>query len=76
VDQSSINVLDGFVEEAVWAPANNITPKTSGRYRKLGLPFLYWGGKVYIDVAGARDFLLTRKPGSPRRDRSPMAVRR
>ncbi len=62
-------ILDGYVKEPVFAADNNISHRTSARYRLMGLPYLVWGGEVYINVEGAREWLLdrTRQRNQPRR---------
>jgi len=41
---------DVYVPEADWAKANHISYRTSFRHRNLspGLPFLSWGGQIWI----------------------------
>ena len=58
----SLTILDGFAPEDEWAEANEITPRTCARYRNRpdGLPFVRFGGRVFIDVAGAREWLRKR----------------
>jgi hypothetical protein len=61
------SVLDGFVPEERFASDNHISPRTSRRYRLQpdGLPFLEWGGKIYIHVETARDWLLRSRMKHP-----------
>jgi hypothetical protein len=61
-------ILDGYVKESVFAAANNISHRTSARYRLMGMPYLVWGGGVYVHVDGAREWLLsqTRRRNQPR----------
>jgi hypothetical protein len=65
---STSSILDGYVKESVFAADNNISHRTSARYRLMGLPYLVWGGEVYINIAGARDWLMarTRRRNQPR----------
>lgn len=55
-------VLDGYVEESVFAADNNTTQRTVARYRNQpnGIPFLKWAGKTYIHVDGAREYVKAR----------------
>ena len=55
-------ILDDYVEEAEFARANNISTRTSARYRNQpnGLPYLEWGGKIYIHLKGAREVVRAR----------------
>ena len=66
---STNSILDGYIKESVFAAANNISHRTSARYQLMGLPYLVWGGEVYINVAGARDWLMSRtqQRNQPRR---------
>jgi hypothetical protein len=57
---STNSILDGYVREPDFALDNNISPRTSARYRQLGMPFTKWGGEIYIHIAGARDWLISR----------------
>ena len=60
MDAPTASILDGYVKESVFAVSNNISKATSARYRHAGLPYLVWGGEIYISVAGARDWLAGR----------------
>jgi hypothetical protein len=55
----SISILEGYVREEDFAAANEINVRTVARYRNQpdGLPHVKWGGRVFIDVAGAREWL-------------------
>jgi hypothetical protein len=63
------SILDGYMKEPDFAAANDISPRTSSRYRLMGMPYLMWGGEVYVNVQGAREWLLdrTRQRNQPRR---------
>jgi hypothetical protein len=54
--------LEGFELEEEFASSANVHPRTIKRYRDQpnGLPYLIWGGKVYIPTADAREWLLRR----------------
>jgi hypothetical protein len=56
------NILDGFLPEEDFAKANGICRRTSARYRKQpdGLPYTEFGGRIFIDVPGARAWLERR----------------
>jgi hypothetical protein len=56
------SILEGFTTEAEFAHANNVHLRTIKRYRdeKDGLPFLIWGGRVYIPTEHARAWLMKR----------------
>jgi hypothetical protein len=55
-------VLEGFELEEDFATSANVHPRTVKRYRDQpdGLPYLIWGGKIYIPTAAARQWLLKR----------------
>jgi hypothetical protein len=67
----SISILDGYALEEEFAAANNINPRTVARYRNQpnGLPYVKWGGRVFINVDGARQWLAKRtiRRNQPRR---------
>jgi hypothetical protein len=69
VIQMDARVLtEDFVPEADFAAANNINPRTSKRYRDAGMPYLEWGGRIYINVPGAKKFVEARvRRANPRR---------
>jgi hypothetical protein len=58
----TISILDGFVPEEDFAEAHNVNPRTVARYRNQpgGMPYVKFGGRIYIDVAGARMWLEKR----------------
>ena len=60
--EPTANILDGYVEESRFASDNGICPRTSARYRSQpnGLPFLAWGGKIFIPIDGAKEWLRSR----------------
>ena len=58
--------LSDFEPEDVWAKRHHINRKTVARYRNLpdGLPFLVWGGRIFIPKKEGAEFirsLLTQK---------------
>ena len=55
----AISILDGYVPEEDFAAAHDVNPRTVARYRNQpdGLPYVKWGGRVFIDVNGARKWL-------------------
>ena len=64
------NILGGYVTEEQFARDNNITKRTVASYRRQpdGLPFTKWGGRIFIPVDKARDYLATqiRRPNPSR----------
>jgi hypothetical protein len=67
------NILDDYALEDDFCAEHGITKRTCARYRNQpdGLPFMMWGGKVWIHLSGAREFLVrrTRKPNPRVRSR-------
>ena len=65
-------ILEGYQHEAEFARAHNLNPCTVRRYRRQpdGLPWVQFGGRIYIDVDGAREWLRrqTRSSNPVRRD--------
>lgn len=53
-------ILDDCVREAEFASAHGITVRTDKRYRDQGMPYLKWGGKIWIHPPTARTWLLSR----------------
>ncbi len=55
----SASVLAGFVDEMTFAAEARISQRTSARYRKQpdGLPYVEFGGRTYIPLAEAREWL-------------------
>lgn len=67
---SSANILEGSEPEAAFAAANKISQRTSARYRNQpnGMPWFEWGGRVYIPIEPAREWLKARiRRPNPRR---------
>jgi hypothetical protein len=55
------HILDGFIPKRDFAEANGVTPRSVDRYRNEGLPWMMWGGKVFIGpTADARAWLEAR----------------
>jgi hypothetical protein len=65
------NLLAGYVEQEKFAMQHGINPRTVARYRNLGLPWLPFGGRVYIPLAEAGEWLRSqvRHPNRPQRPR-------
>jgi hypothetical protein len=62
--------LDMYERETTWAPAQGITQRTSKRYRDQGMPYLLWGGIVYIPKREGREYIASRvRRRNPRRRR-------
>ncbi len=59
---TTVNILEGYVLESQFAAGARISPRTSARYRNQpdGLPFLEFGGKIYIPLEGAREWVQSR----------------
>jgi hypothetical protein len=50
-------ILDGYQSQDDFARDHHITGRTVGRYRRKGLPWIAWGGRVLIPLDAARDWL-------------------
>jgi hypothetical protein len=63
--------LSEYERETNWAPSVGITKRTSKRYRDQGMPYLLWGGIVYIPRREGREFIASRvkRRNAPRRKR-------
>ena len=69
--------LNTYERESTWAPAQGISYPTSRRYRRQGMPYLMWGGCVYVPKAEAREWIAAqiqrRKPPRRKRQSAPTA---
>jgi hypothetical protein len=64
------SILDEYEPESDFAAAHNITQRTVARYRREadGLPFVEFGGRIYIHIPGAREWIAARvRHPNPRR---------
>jgi hypothetical protein len=65
--------LAEYEKEADWAEGHGISQRTASRYRALpnGLPFLFFGGFVYIPKREGREWIASRvkRRRNPRRQR-------
>ena len=48
------NILDEYELEAEFAAANGVHQRTVARARQQGMPFMEWGGRIWIHVPGAK----------------------
>lgn len=60
--QPGANILEGYTEHGLWSEANNISARTTARYRNQpdGLPWVEFGGKIYIPNDEAAAWLKSR----------------
>ena len=68
--KQSESILDGYVLESDFAKSANVHKRTIARYRDQpdGLPYLEFGGRIYIPINEARAWLSDRvKRPNPRR---------
>lgn len=73
MSQPIARLLDGYVLKEVFAKANDLGVRTVERYISLpnGLPHLEWGGKTYIPIEPAREWITARiKRNNPTRKRA------
>jgi hypothetical protein len=62
--------LAEYDKESNWAKGHGISQRTAKRYRELGLPFLIFGGLVWIPRREGRAWIASRvKRRNPRRQR-------
>jgi hypothetical protein len=62
--------LAEYEKESDWAEGHGISQRTAKRYRALGLPFLTFGGFVWIPKREGRNWIAARiKRRNPRRRR-------
>jgi len=61
--------LADYEKESNWAEGHGISQRTAARYRALGLPFLTFGGFVWIPKREGREWIASRvkRRNSPRR---------
>jgi hypothetical protein len=59
---SQTNILDDFQPQDEFAAELNVSEHTVARYRSEpdGLPFAVFGGKIYIYLPGAREWMAKR----------------
>ncbi|OKO69391.1 hypothetical protein AC629_41235 [Bradyrhizobium sp. NAS80.1] len=58
-DAPATSILDGYITEVDFAVEAKISSRTVARYRSQpdGLPYLEFGGRIYIPIDGAREWL-------------------
>jgi hypothetical protein len=62
--------LGQYERESSWAASRGITQRTSKRYRDQGMPYLYWGGIIYIPRREGSEWIGSRvKRRNSRRQR-------
>jgi hypothetical protein len=52
--------LAEYEKETDWAEGHGISQRTAARYRALGLPFLTFGGFVWIPRRAGREWIANR----------------
>jgi len=68
--------VTNYQKEADWAAEYGIHPRTVARYRVQGLPFMIFGGYVWIPKQQARDWVASRvkRRNPPRRNKRQAAT--
>lgn len=64
------SILAGYLTEQDFADGAKISVRTVARYRSMpdGLPYVEFGGRIYIPIEDAREWLRNRvKRPNPRR---------
>lgn len=71
--ETNPTLLDGYVTEPTFAAGANISQRTCTRYRNQpdGLPYVEFGGRIYIPIAEARAWLECKIKSPNQRRRSP-----
>jgi hypothetical protein len=65
------NILDEYAAEAEFAEEHKLSQRTVARYRKRpnGLPWVEFGGRIFIHIPGAKRWLERRvRHPNPLRD--------
>jgi hypothetical protein len=67
--------LAEYEKEADWAEGHGVHQRTVARYRDLGLPFLFFGGLIWIHKSGGRAWIASRvkRRNPPRRRKTAQA---
>jgi hypothetical protein len=71
-NNSDLLVLHGkrYLKQARWSREKHINVRTTARHRQLGLPWLDWGGEIYIPEDEGDAYIASRvKRRNPRRQR-------
>jgi hypothetical protein len=60
--EGGASVLAGYTEQAVWSRINKVSTRSTARYRNLpdGLPWVEFGGRIYIPNSEAAAWLKSR----------------
>jgi hypothetical protein len=58
--QFDVGFLARYEKESAWAANHGISQRTVARYRATGLPFLTFGGFVWIPKAEAEQWIASR----------------
>jgi hypothetical protein len=68
----STKFLDLYAPEAAWAVEHNVSQRTVKRYRDApnGLPYLVWGGEIYIPRHEGAEYIRARVKRRNQRRRS------
>jgi hypothetical protein len=61
-DDDDLLILNGarYWKQARWSRDKKVTVRTAARHRELGLPWLDWGGEVYIPEADGDAYIAGR----------------
>jgi hypothetical protein len=64
-------ILAGYIEQEKFAEQHDIHPRTVARYRRLGLPWVPFGGRIFIPLQEASAWLHSRvqHPNPPQKPR-------
>jgi hypothetical protein len=52
--------LSEYESEDTWSMRHGITRRTAQRYREDGLPYMFWGGRIWIHKQGGAEYIASR----------------
>ena len=57
-----------YLSQTRWAKEKRVTTRTAARHREQGLPWLAWGGEIYIPEVEGDEYIAARvKRRNPRK---------
>jgi hypothetical protein len=54
---AALGLHGDYEREHTWAKDHGISQRTAARYRARGLPWLEWGGAIWIPKEGGQKFI-------------------
>lgn len=61
-DSGDLLIIGGkrYWKQSRWSKDKGVTDRTTARHRDKGLPWLHWGGQVYIPEIEGDDYIASR----------------